>query len=541
MKIGVPKEITSGERRVAITPDIVTKLIKLGFEVTIQSGAGIAASHMDSAYQAAGATIVTDVEELWRNAQIVLKVHPPQLYPPPGTSRNELDLLQRGQVLVSFVWPAANPTLLKQLAERHVSAFAMDAVPRTSRAQKLDALSSMANIAGYRAVVVAAQHFGSFFAGQITAAGRVAPAKVLVIGAGVAGLASIAAAKGLGAVVRAFDVRPAVKEEVESLGAEFLQVELKESGEGQGGYAKEMSAEFIAAEKELFRRQAKDADIVITTALIPGKPAPKLWEADMVSLMKPGSVVVDLAAQQGGNCVHTVPGEVVVHQGVTIVGWTDFTSRMAKTASQLYGNNLSNFLVELGGAKNFKIDLEDDVVRGMIVAHQGNVLWPPPPVEVKKAPVEVKPATEPTAPSNDSTASAHGASAATLAKSNRSWVTSVIGLFLGALWLYLRFAASPSSGESAATAAFVQHLTVFVLSCFIGWHVVWTVTPALHTPLMSVTNAISGIILIGGLLHGARSPVDTATILGCLAILLAMINIAGGFVVTQRMLKMFHK
>ncbi|MGH2415675.1 MAG: Re/Si-specific NAD(P)(+) transhydrogenase subunit alpha, partial [Microcystaceae cyanobacterium] len=368
--MGIPKEIYPNECRVAATPDTATKLQKLGFEVLMETGAGEAANFSDGAYQEANCQIIPDAETLWAEADIILKVRLPE--------PQEVEMLPEGGTLISFIWPAQNPALLEKLASRHATVLAMDAVPRISRAQKLDALSSMANIAGYRAVIESANNFGRFFTGQITAAGKVPPAKVLVIGAGVAGLAAVGAAKGLGAIVRAFDTRPVVKEQVESMGAEFLELHFKEDGTGEGGYAKVMSKEFIDAEMALFAQQAKDVDIIITTALIPGKTAPLLITEEMVSSMKDGSVIVDMAAEQGGNCQVTKPGEISRYKGVTIVGLTDLPSRMASQSSQLYGTNLWHLLKDMGGAQGYKVDLNDEVVRGALVLHEGEITWPPP-------------------------------------------------------------------------------------------------------------------------------------------------------------------
>ncbi|HSC89825.1 MAG TPA: Re/Si-specific NAD(P)(+) transhydrogenase subunit alpha [Polyangiaceae bacterium] len=528
MKIAIVRESRADERRVAATPDTVGRLTgKLGFEVVVESGAGDRAGFSDASFVQAGATIVEGTQAAWAAGDIVLKVQPPELV----GGVHETDWLREGTTLCSFVWPSKSPELLQRLNERRVTALAMDAVPRISRAQKLDALSSMANISGYRAIVEAAGLFGRFFTGQMTAAGKVPPAKVLVIGAGVAGLAAIGAARSLGAIVRAFDTRPAVKEQVESMGAEFLMLDFAEDGTGQGGYAKVMSDEFIKAEMALFLAQAKDVDIIVTTALIPGRPAPKLIDDEMVAAMKPGSVIVDLAAEAGGNCTATVPGQVVDVNGVKVAGFTDLPSRMAPTASQLYGMNLVHLLTDMGGAPNWRVDFEDEVVRGATVTHEGAITWPPPPA---KHPVEAAKKVE-AAPKKE------GPSPAEKARANarRSTLTLVgIGALLGLLGY-------------VAPAAFVAHLTVFVLACFIGWQVVWNVTAALHTPLMSVTNAISGIIIVGGMLQisgasGQNTPVaqlvqSPVTILGALAILLATINIAGGFLVTQRMLKMFTR
>jgi NAD(P) transhydrogenase subunit alpha len=515
MKIGIPKEVHAGEKRVAATPETVGQLTKLGYAVAIEAGAGKEAQFADEAYRAAGAEVVADTRALWAQSDIVLKVRAPEQQPALGV--NEADLLREGSALLSFIWPAQNPDLMERLKARRVTVIAMDAVPRISRAQKLDALSSMANIAGYRAVIEAAQHFGRFFTGQITAAGKVPPAKVMVIGAGVAGLAAIGTAHSLGAIVRAFDVRPEVKQQIESMGAEFLELDFKEEGSGGGGYAKQMSPEFIKAEMDLFAAQAKDVDIIITTALIPGKPAPKLITAAMVDSMRLGSVVVDLAAEQGGNCDYTKPGEVVVRNGVTIIGYTDLPSRLATQSSQLYGTNLRHFLTDLTPKKDGSIvvNMEDDVIRGATVINQGTITWPPPPLKVPAiaaAPAAATPKAKEVKPSKG-----YG---------------SLIAIALGALMLLLIGAYAPP--------AFMQHLTVFVLACFIGYHVIWNVAPALHTPLMSVTNAISGIIVIGALLQ-IGNPSTLVLVLAGISVLIATINISGGFWVTQRMLKMFRR
>ncbi|TNF29177.1 MAG: Re/Si-specific NAD(P)(+) transhydrogenase subunit alpha [Deltaproteobacteria bacterium] len=529
MKVGIPKEIVADERRVAGTPKTTKKLVGMGFEVMIEAGAGRAADYPDEAYTAVGATIVPDAKTLYGECDVVVKVEAP--------TPEEVPLMRKGLVLISFIYPKRSAALMDLLAAQGVTTLAMDMVPRITRAQKLDALSSMANIAGYRAIVEAANEYGSFFPSQFTAAGKVDPAKVLVIGAGVAGLASIAAARGLGAVVRAFDTRAAVKDEVKSLGAEFLEVELEEEGEGKGGYAKVMSKEFIEAEMALFRAQAPELDVVVTTALVPGTKAPILWDKTMVELMKPGSVIVDLAASQGGNCELTKAGEVVVHNGVKIIGYTDLASRMATTASQLYATNCVHLLDDMGKAADFKVDLEDVVVRTSMVTHEGEVTYPPPAIP------EPTPKAKPLAPPPKE-------KAAPVAKgpSPFRWVMPFIGLGLVAAWLVLLILEKTQGGGGAIAAVkdpareFVQHLTVFILAVFIGWQVVWNVTPALHTPLMSVTNAISGIIIVGGIIEGGRSGELTApVILGIVAALVATINIAGGFLVTQRMLKMFRK
>jgi H+-translocating NAD(P) transhydrogenase subunit alpha len=514
-KIGIPKEIFAGECRVAATPDTAKTLQKYGFDVLIESGAGTAANFSDAAYAAAGCQIIPTTELLWQQADIVLKVRPPQHHPNLG--KPETELLREAGTLISFIWAGQNPELLTQLAARNATVIAMEAVPRISRAQKLDALSSMANIAGYRAVIEAAQNFGRFFTGQITAAGKVPPAKVLVIGAGVAGLAAIGTARGLGAIVRAFDTRPVVREQVQSLGAEFLEVQLAEDGTGVGGYAKTMSPEFIKAEMELFADQAQEVDIIITTALIPGKPAPVLITKAMVESMKPGSVIVDMAAEQGGNCEVTRPGEVYRYHDVTIIGLTDLPSRMAAQASQLYGNNLCHLLDDMGRNEHYQVNLADEVVRGALVLHAGEILPPPP-----------RPAAPP-APSQPASPPAVATAAVEPAKSTNGWLLPVL---LGVTLIALGCVAPPS---------FLSHFTVFILACFVGWQVIWNVKPALHTPLMSVTNAISGIIIIGGMLQISGPGLSATAILGAVAILVGTINIAGGFLVTQRMLKMFQK
>lgn len=511
MKVGVTKEVFPGECRVAATPETSRRLIeKLGFEVLIESDAGALASFSDESYQAVGCEISEEASRIWQEADVVLKVRAPQ--------EHEVESLRPGQVLISFLSPAQNGALLQKIAGRKATALAMEAVPRISRAQKLDALSSMANIAGYRAVVEAAGLFGRFFTGQITAAGKVPPAKVLVIGAGVAGLAAIGTARGLGAVVRAFDVRPEVADQVKSMGAEFLMLEFDsdEQGGTEGGYAKTMSKEFIDAEMALFAAQAKEVDIIITTALIPGKPAPKLITREMVQSMRAGSVVVDLAAEQGGNCEATVPGEVTKFKGVHIVGYSDLASRLAHTSSQLYGTNLFHLLEELGGSENFDVNMDDDVIRSTTVVKDGEVTWPPPPVSVSAAPV--KPAAEATA---------------TVAVVEKKFGLFDAAILAAVVLALLGVAATRNQG-------FITDFTVFVLACIIGWQVIWNVTASLHTPLMSVTNAISGIIIVGGMVQlGVDS--TWAVALGALAILVATINIAGGFLVTHRMLKMFRK
>ncbi|MDJ0647591.1 MAG: Re/Si-specific NAD(P)(+) transhydrogenase subunit alpha [Xenococcaceae cyanobacterium MO_188.B19] len=507
--IGIPKEIFENEARVAATPDTVKKLQKLGFDILIQSGAGESANFPDEAYSSVGCKIIPDSRSLWEQANIILKVRAPQ--------GEEIENLPDGKTIISFIWPAQNEELLNKLASRNATVLAMDSIPRISRAQKMDALSSMANIAGYRAVIEAANNFGRFFTGQITAAGKVPPAKVMVIGAGVAGLAAIGAARSLGAIVRAFDTRPVVKEQVESLGAEFLELEFEEDGTGAGGYAKVMSKEFIDAEMALFREQAKEIDIIITTALIPGRPAPKLILTDMVESMKEGSVIVDLAAEQGGNCEVTKPNEIYNYKGVTVIGLTDLPSRMAAQSSQLYGTNLWHLLKDMGGAEDYKVDYEDQVVRGALVLHEGKITWPPPKIENPS----------PTPPPKKAAAVIPETKEAKKSNSGLAWILLAVGALVGI--------------GVGAPESFLSHFTVFILACFVGWQVIWNVTPALHTPLMSVTNAISGIIILGGMLQISGELTSPTVILGAIAILVGTINISGGFLVTQRMLKMFQK
>jgi len=543
LKLAIVKETRPDERRVAASPAVVARLVKAGWSVLVESGAGEAASFPDAQYAEAGASLVSG-DEAWR-ADVVAKVRPPTL----AQGKSEADRMREGALLVCFIFPAQHAELVQHLADRKISVLAMDCIPRISRAQKLDAISSMANISGYRAVVEAANRYGSFFTGQFTAAGKVPPAKVLVIGAGVAGLAALAAAKGLGAIVRAFDVRPTVADQVKSLGGEFLTVQIAESGEGQGGYAKEMSKEFIEAEMALFREQAKDVNIVITTALIPGRPAPKLWTAEAVGLMKPGSVVIDLAAEQGGNCDLTVPGKEVVEHGVTIVGFTDMPSRMASVASDLYGTNIQHLLDEMGGADKHAIDLDNEIVRGSIVLSRGEKLWPPPPPKKVDAPAATpaaapKPAlaAAPAPAAAPVKAASHGHGPPVQPPSRTAGVVmSAVGVLALIAWLALRYGAPADATVSEGTVDLLQHMTVFVMAIFVGWQVIWNVSPALHTPLMSVTNAISGIIVVGGLLGARAVDVDASVVVAILATLFATINIAGGFLVTRRMLAMFRK
>jgi NAD(P) transhydrogenase subunit alpha len=509
MRIGVPRETFAGESRVATTPDVAEQLQKLGYSIAVEKDAGALASYSDESYEAAGCEIV-DAASIWSDSDIILKVRAPE--------GDEAKGLKDSQTLVSFLFPGQNPEMLEQLTATGATVLAMDSVPRISRAQKMDALSSMANIAGYRAVIEAAQNFGRFFTGQITAAGKVPPAKIMVIGAGVAGLAAIGAAKSMGAIVRAFDTRPEVKEQIESMDAEFLMLDFEdEDGSGEGGYAKVMSDEFIKAEMALFAEQAKDVDIIITTALIPGKPAPRLITAEMVASMQDGSVIVDLAAEQGGNCELTVPGEVTRHNGVTIIGYTDLPSRLATTSSQLYATNLRHLLTDMTPEKdgNITLDLEDEVVRGATVCTGGETLWPPPPPTISAAPVKAEPAPAPV-----------------VEPKKKSLVGPIVMVAVGALALLGLGAVAPPD--------FMAHFTVFVLACFVGYMVIWNVTSALHTPLMSVTNAISSIIVIGALIQiSSASPLIMW--IAAATILITSINIAGGFAVTRRMLEMFRK
>ena len=530
MLVGVPKETMTGERRVAATPDTIQRLRKMGFAVLVESGAGVQASYLDVAYEAAGATIAASAAEVWEKADIITKVCVPSL--------DEVELLGEGKTLISLVRPGQNEALLDAMAKRKANVIALDCIPRISRAQKLDVLSSMANIAGYRAIIEAAGIYGGFFGGQITAAGKTRPAHVLVIGAGVAGLAAIAAARSLGAVVKAFDTREAVREQVQSLGAEFLELEFEESGDGGGGYAKLMSKEFIEAEMTLFRKEAKTTDIIVTTALIPGRPAPLLVPADVVANLKPGSVIVDMAAETGGNCELTVKDEVIVHNGVHIAGFTDLTSRLPSHASQFFATNIRHLLGDMGGGEDWKIDLDDEVVRDSLIFHNGEKMWPPPkrerPAPPPPPPVESMP------PPSSSKKKKHG--------HGGGEPSTGMGQPIALLFAAILLAGLAYSAE----AAFLQHVTVFVLACFVGYQVVWNVAPALHTPLMSVTNAISGIIIVGGILQvgkwqfstesAGQSDVNLLAVgLGVAAIFVASINVFGGFIVTQRMLKMFRK
>ncbi|MDD3629429.1 MAG: Re/Si-specific NAD(P)(+) transhydrogenase subunit alpha [Bacteroidales bacterium] len=510
MKIIIPKEIDPNEDRVAISPKNISKLKKLGYEVYIQSNAGLKAKYTDEDYLNAGAIIINSAEELYSIADIVFKVQPP--------TDQEINLMKSGTLVLSYLYPALNQQLLTKLAEKGINAVAMDAIPRISRAQKMDVLSSMSNIAGYRAVVEAAFHFGRFLNGQITAAGKVDPAKVLVIGTGVAGLAAIGTAKSLGTIVRAFDTRKETAEQVQSMGAQFITVDLEEDGSTETGYSKEMSDAYIKAELNLFKKQAQEVDIIITTAQIPGKEAPKLLFEDHVNAMKRGSVIVDLAAPTGGNCVLTKKDEIITtDNGITILGKVNM---MPTQASYLYGNNLINFIEELGTADNFNINMDDDVIKRAMVVYNGKINWPPEPLPVSaKKPIISK--------------SIEQESLSKAKKVRKQLMTNAISLIVVGICLFLLGKVAPPD--------FMRHITVFVLAIFVGWNVIWNVTHALHTPLMSVTNAISGIIIIGGLLQMQSNITDTKSILAFISILIACINIVGGFLVTYRMLKMFKK
>ncbi len=524
--IGVPRETAAGEKRVATVPEVVEKLIKLGFEVAVESGAGEASNFGDEDYRAAGAQVVDGAAKLWAASDIVFKVRAP--------SAEEVGLTREGQTLIGFIWPAQNPELMQQLADRKLTVLAIDSLPRMlSRAQKMDALTSMAGVSGYRAVIEAANAFGRFLTGQVTAAGKIPPAKVFIAGAGVAGLAAIGTAVGLGAIVRANDTRAEVADQVVSMGGEFVKVDYEEEGSGGGGYAKVMSEGFQQAQREMYAKQAKEVDIIITTALIPGKPAPRLISADMVKSMKPGSVIVDMAAEQGGNCELTEPGKAVVKHGVTIIGYTDLASRLAKQSSTLYASNLFRLTEELCKTKDGVIDvnMEDDAIRGLTVIKEGSITWPPPPPKLPAAP-PAKPAAK--APAPAAKGHGHGGGGPMSAKA-----TAILFLVGAVLFWFIGAYAPP---------AFLAHFTVFVLACFIGYMVIWNVTPALHTPLMSVTNAISSIIAVGALVQIAPPVTDVSGrpvgwILGLAVISIALvaINMFGGFAVTRRMLEMFRK
>ena len=522
MKIGTPKEVSAGEGRVAMTPDSALQLQKLGYECVVESGAGVAAGFADALYREAGVEVVKTAAALWKAADIITKVRPP--------NATEAKRLTDEKLLISFFYPAQNTEQMEMLAGKGASVIAMDMVPRISRAQKMDALSSMANIAGYRAVIEAGNNFGRFFTGQITAAGKVPPAKVLVVGAGVAGLAAIGTATSLGAITYAFDVRPEVAEQIESMGAEFVYLDFEEAqqdGAATGGYAAPSSPEFREKQLAKFRELAPDVDIVITTALIPGRDAPKLWLADMVAAMKPGSVVVDLAAERGGNCDLTVPDEKIVSEnGVTVVGYSDFPSRMAAQSSTLYATNIRHMMTDLTPEKDGQVNhnMEDDVIRGATVAHEGAVTFPPPPPKVQAIAAKPKETVPEKTPEER-----RAEEAAAFQQQTKNQVTLLaVG---GALMLLV---------GAYAPASFMQHFIVFVLSVFVGFQVIWNVSHSLHTPLMAVTNAISSIIILGAVLQiGSGS--FLVILLAAISVFFAGINIFGGFLVTRRMLAMFQK
>lgn len=523
MKIGSPKEVFAGEARVAMTPDSALQLQKLGYDCLVEAGAGIAAGFTDEAYRTAGVTVVDSAAELWDEADIIAKVRPPETL--------EAERLTPGKTLISFFYPAQNKELLELCKGKGAAVIAMDMVPRISRAQKMDALSSMANIAGYRAVIEAGNNFGRFFTGQITAAGKVPPAKVLVVGAGVAGLAAIGTATSLGAITYAFDVRPEVAEQIESMGAEFVYLDFKgaqQDGAATGGYAAPSSPEFREAQLKKFRELAPQIDIVITTALIPGRDAPVLWTKDMVEAMKPGSVIVDLAAERGGNCELTKPDEkIVTPNGVTIVGYTDFPSRMAAQSSTLYATNIRHMMTDLTPAKDGKPvhNMEDDVIRGATVTFEGAITFPPPPPKVAAiAAQKPKEKAKELTPEEKRAKEAAAFKAQTQSQLMLLGIGTVLMLIVGAY----------------APVSFMSHFIVFALACFVGFQVIWNVSHSLHTPLMAVTNAISGIIVLGALLQIGSSS-WLVTFLAMISVLIASINIVGGFLVTRRMLAMFQK
>jgi H+-translocating NAD(P) transhydrogenase subunit alpha len=524
VKIGSPKEVMEDEARVAMTPDSARQLQKLGHECAVEAGAGLKAGFTDAAYAEAGVEVLPDARALFAAVDVVAKVRPP--------TEAEVDLLSKGQTLISFFYPVANEALMQRAADRGATVVAMDMVPRISRAQKMDALSSMANIAGYRAVIEAGNNFGRFFTGQVTAAGKVPPAKVLVVGAGVAGLAAIGTSTSLGAITYAFDVRPEVAEQIESMGAEFVYLEFEEAQDGSatGGYAAPSSPEFREAQLAKFRELAPEIDIVITTALIPNRDAPVLWTKDMVEAMKPGSVIVDLAAERGGNCELTVKDEkIVTENGVTIVGYTDFPSRMATQSSTLYATNIRHMMTDLTPGKDGTVvhNMDDDVIRGATVTHEGAVTFPPPPPKV--AAIAAQPKKE--KPKELTPEERRAKEVAEFKAQTRNQV----GLLAVGAAAVLAVGAVPGM-----PASFMQHFIVFLLSVFIGFQVIWNVSHSLHTPLMAVTNAISSIIILGALIQIGSSSM-LITVLAALGIFMASINIFGGFLVTRRMLAMFQK
>lgn len=518
MIVGSPKEIFKGEARVAMTPESAKQIQKLGYTCLLETGAGLTSNFSDKDYKDAGVQIVKSGSQLWKDSNIILKVR--------GPEKSEISKIQPNQHIISFIWPGQNKALLDSLSKKKVTVQAMDMIPRISRAQKMDALSSMANIAGYRAVIEAGNQFGRFFTGQITAAGKVPPAKILVIGAGVAGLAAIGTAQSMGAIVRAFDVRPEVAEQIESMGAEFLMLDFTSDGSGEGGYAKPASKEFIKKEMELFREQAPEIDIVITTALIPGMPAPKLWPKEMVDLMKPGSIVVDLAAEQGGNCEVTIPNKMVETKNkVKVIGYTDLPSRMATQSSNLYSTNIRHMLDDLTPEKNGVpfTNMDDDVIRGATVLHNGKITFPPPKPKVAAIAKHVEKTVQKTQEELDKEK---------IEAEKASGRNQIILLTIGAFLTWVIGLYAPSD--------FMQHFIVFILSCFVGYQVIWNVSHSLHTPLMAVTNAISSIIIIGALLQ-MKTDNDIVSILALISVFIATINIVGGFMVTKRMLAMFQR
>ena len=518
MIVGSPKEIFKGEARVAMTPESAKQIQKLGYTCLLETGAGLTSNFSDKNYKDAGVQIVKSASQLWKDSNIILKVR--------GPEKSEISKIQPNQHIISFIWPGQNKALLDSLSKKKVTVQAMDMIPRISRAQKMDALSSMANIAGYRAVIEAGNQFGRFFTGQITAAGKVPPAKILVIGAGVAGLAAIGTAQSMGAIVRAFDVRPEVAEQIESMGAEFLMLDFTSDGSGEGGYAKPASKEFIKKEMELFGEQAPEIDIVITTALIPGMPAPKLWPKEMVDLMKPGSIVVDLAAEQGGNCEVTIPNKMVETKNkVKVIGYTDLPSRMATQSSNLYSTNIRHMLDDLTPEKNGVpfTNMDDDVIRGATVLHNGKITFPPPKPKVAAIAKHVEKTVQKTQEELDKEK---------IEAEKASGRNQIILLTIGAFLTWIIGLYAPSD--------FMQHFIVFILSCFVGYQVIWNVSHSLHTPLMAVTNAISSIIIIGALLQ-MKTDNDIVSILALISVFIATINIVGGFMVTKRMLAMFQR
>ena len=518
MIVGSPKEIFKGEARVAMTPESAKQIQKLGYTCLLETGAGLPSNFSDKDYKDAGVRIVKSASQLWKDSDVILKVR--------GPEKSEISKIQPNQHIISFIWPGQNKSLLDSLNKKKTTVQAMDMIPRISRAQKMDALSSMANIAGYRAVIEAGSQFGRFFTGQITAAGKVPPAKILVIGAGVAGLAAIGTAQSMGAIVRAFDVRPEVAEQIESMGAEFLMLDFTSDGSGEGGYAKPASKEFIKKEMELFREQAPEIDIVITTALIPGMPAPKLWPKEMVDLMKPGSIVVDLAAEQGGNCEVTIPNKMIETKNkVKVIGYTDLPSRMATQSSNLYSTNIRHMLDDLTPEKNGVpfTNMDDDVIRGATVVHNGKITFPPPKPKIAAIAKHVEKTVQKTQEELDKEKTE-----AEKASGRSQIILLIVGAFL--TWLIGLYAPSD----------FMQHFIVFILSCFVGYQVIWNVSHSLHTPLMAVTNAISSIIIIGALLQ-MKTDNDIVSILALISVFIATINIVGGFMVTKRMLAMFQR